>query len=168
MFDRNSTILDRTFLALFWQNHIFDRTFRKIRVWQNSKWENVLSKRCPFRRILSYTYVPLYHVYSTRTVNMLFFDFVEEIISGDNTFQNSSIFEKKQYKLYNVFSFFIENTAYVLKRPLTVKSKVVGTKRTHWRNIYIFNLQIPITIFTIVFTDFGMMRNVYCLVIIDF
>ena len=52
--DRISMSFDRTLLALFWQNHIFDRTFRKIRVWQNSKWENVLSKRRPFRRILSY------------------------------------------------------------------------------------------------------------------
>ena len=53
--DRISMSFDRTLLALFWQNHIFDRTFRKIWVWQNSKSENVLSKRRPFRRFLSYT-----------------------------------------------------------------------------------------------------------------
>ena len=52
--DRISMSFDRTLLALFWQNHIFDRTFRKIWVWQNSKSENVLSKRRPFRRFLSY------------------------------------------------------------------------------------------------------------------
>ena len=56
--DRISMSFDRTLLALFWQNHIFDRTFRKIWVWQNSKSENVLSKRRPFRRILSYTRLP--------------------------------------------------------------------------------------------------------------
>ena len=61
MFDRNSTNLDRTFLAVFWQNHIFDRTFRKIWVWQNSKSENVLSKRRPFRRFLSYVDISCWH-----------------------------------------------------------------------------------------------------------
>ena len=54
MFDRNLTNFDRTLLALFWQNHNFDRTFRKIRVWQNCKCENVLSKKRVFSRFLSY------------------------------------------------------------------------------------------------------------------
>ena len=47
---------DRTLLALFWQNNIFDRTFRKFGVWQNSKWWNVLSKKCNFSRFLSYLF----------------------------------------------------------------------------------------------------------------
>ena len=51
--DRTSRNIDRTLLALFWQNHIFDRTFTKIRVWQNCKCENVLSKKRAFSRFLS-------------------------------------------------------------------------------------------------------------------
>ena len=53
-YDRISTNFDRTIFAIFWQNHNSNRTFTKIRVWQNSKWVNVLSEKCPLRNSLSY------------------------------------------------------------------------------------------------------------------